>query len=241
MIHHMVAVSREKAISLGIKTFVKSSACKNGHYSYFLVCNYTCIECAKRTGKKSRFKDIEKTREKDRNRYNSMPEDKKAERNKKLYAASDKEAARKRSDKWKADNKEAAARHIRTYKDKHKKKIREYEKNRRKTDPDFRCMCQCRAMLRRTLEYSGQNKHLATFKALGYTNIELRMHLEKQFTKGMSWEKMGSEIEIDHIYPLSRMIKEGIKDPAIINALSNLMPRWSCENREKGDKVESLL
>jgi len=75
-----------------------------------------------------------------------------------------------------------------------------------------------------------------------YTVEELRIHLERQFVRGMSWENMG-EWEIDHIVPLASFGFSGQDDPAFARAwaLTNLRPLWREANRSKGAKVVSLL
>ena len=69
----------------------------------------------------------------------------------------------------------------------------------------------------------------------GYTYEQLKHHIESQFKEGMSWDNR-SEWHIDHIKPVSVFIKEGVTDPAIINALSNLQPLWAHENLSKSAK-----
>lgn len=51
----------------------------------------------------------------------------------------------------------------------------------------------------------------------------------------MNWSNRG-EWHLDHKKPVSRFIKQGITDPSIINALSNLQPLWAHENLSKGNK-----
>ena len=41
---------------------------------------------------------------------------------------------------------------------------------------------------------------------------------------------------IDHIKPIVQFAREGITDPKIINALSNLQPLWAEENLRKNAK-----
>lgn len=142
---------------------------------------------------------------------------------------------------WRSKNKDKLSAYSKKYKNENRDALNKAERDRRKNDPEFKCLRLCRDILRRTLASTGSKKNNRTFSLIGYTHDELKAHIERQFTKGMCWSKVGSEIEIDHIYPLSKMIKEGVKDPAIINALSNLIPRWKDENRKKGSKVESLL
>tara|TARA_R110000772_G_C13143657_1_gene424273 strand:+ start:139 stop:792 length:654 start_codon:yes stop_codon:yes gene_type:complete len=73
----------------------------------------------------------------------------------------------------------------------------------------------------------------------GYTAGQLKNHIEGQFTNGMAWDNR-NEWHIDHIKPVSAFIKEGITDPAIINALSNLQPLWAKDNLSKGAKYNEM-
>ncbi len=52
----MKAMSRKEALSLGLKTFFSGNLCKYEHNSLRSVYNGTCLECAKRIGKKSYVK-----------------------------------------------------------------------------------------------------------------------------------------------------------------------------------------
>ena len=73
----------------------------------------------------------------------------------------------------------------------------------------------------------------------GYTVTELKQRIESLWLDGMSWSNR-SEWHIDHIKPISLFIKEGITDPAIINALSNLQPLWAKDNLSKGAKYNEM-
>ena len=72
---------------------------------------------------------------------------------------------------------------------------------------------------------------------LDYTQQEFIHHIESQFKDGMSWEDR-SKWHIDHIYPVSQFLKDGITCVKTINALSNLQPLWAHENLSKGAKVD---
>lgn len=76
---------------------------------------------------------------------------------------------------------------------------------------------------------------------LGYTASELRAHIERQFTKGMSWDLVGPYIHIDHIRPVADFVRNGITDAKVVHALANLRPMWADENRAKRDKIEFLI
>jgi len=82
----------------------------------------------------------------------------------------------------------------------------------------------------------------STASLLGYTASELAAHLERQFTKGMSWENMG-EWHIDHIVPLASFNVTSGDDPEFRRAwaLTNLRPLWAAENLRKHARRETLL
>lgn len=77
---------------------------------------------------------------------------------------------------------------------------------------------------------------------LDYTVEELKVHLERQFTKRMSWDKFKQGlIHIDHIIPKSQF---NLSDPEEWKAcwsLSNLRPLWAKDNWVKSGKVLYLL
>ncbi|ELI5726094.1 hypothetical protein RRK80_004705 [Salmonella enterica] len=67
---------------------------------------------------------------------------------------------------------------------------------------------------------------------LGYTAADLKSHLEMMFDDGMTWDNYG-QWEIDHILSISSLLDMGETDAKIINALMNLQPLWSHDNRKK--------
>lgn len=93
----------------------------------------------------------------------------------------------------------------------------------------------CKNLLHKVLNLTGIKKASKTYAALGYTEKELIAHIEVMFKPGMSWEQRES-FHIDHIKPITLFVREGVTNPAIINALSNLQPLYPHENRSKGAK-----
>lgn len=87
----------------------------------------------------------------------------------------------------------------------------------------------------------GKN-HRASEAIVGWTMEELRIHLERQFVDGMSWDNMG-RWHIDHIVPLASFTITGPDDPELRRAwaLTNLRPLWSVKNIAKGARREFLL
>lgn len=88
----------------------------------------------------------------------------------------------------------------------------------------------------------GVKGHGRWFDLLDFTVEELRVHLERQFLKGMSWDNFG-EWHVDHIVPLASFVVSGPDDPELKRAwaLTNLRPIWGRDNMSKGAKVTTLL
>lgn len=77
---------------------------------------------------------------------------------------------------------------------------------------------------------------------LGYSMDELRVHLERQFLKGMGWHNRHLW-HIDHIRPLSSFTYTSLDDPQLREAwaLTNLRPVWAKDNMRKGPRRTHLL
>ena len=91
-----------------------------------------------------------------------------------------------------------------------------------------------RDLLNRLVKQIRYKKKNSTIVELGYSSIELKEHLEKLFTEGMSWNNYG-EWHIDHKFPLSKFAENTSAN--IINALSNLRPLWKEENLRKYNHI----
>ena len=77
-----------------------------------------------------------------------------------------------------------------------------------------------------------RGKH--TEAILGETFDNVRLHIEKQFKDGMSWDNFG-EWHIDHIIPLSS--GKNREEIVELNNYKNLQPLWAKENLQKGARV----
>lgn len=93
-----------------------------------------------------------------------------------------------------------------------------------------------KGMVRRVLTMARVRKDKKSETLLGYSKAQLRVHLESQFSPGMSWEVRES-FHIDHIIPVKWFLDHGISDPAVINALSNLQVLPPLANRKKNARL----
>lgn len=94
------------------------------------------------------------------------------------------------------------------------------------------------------LKHLTNRKTGSTEMLLGYSYEELRQHLEKLFTPGMTWSDLArGEIHIDHVVPLSRLCLTDVTHPLFKRAwgLENLQPLWAKDNQRKSNKLPKEL
>jgi hypothetical protein len=106
--------------------------------------------------------------------------------------------------------------------------------NYHKTKGDNKHVIAWRTVLNNTLKRLGTTKEGKTIDLLGYSAEDLKIHLEKLFVEGMSWENR-NKWHIDHIIPVSSFDKS--EKISIINSLDNLQPLWAEDNLKKYNKI----
>lgn len=117
------------------------------------------------------------------------------------------------------------------------------EKNRinyhkRKNDPLFAASLRVRMLIRDSLKKRSVKKSTTASDILGCSYNFFKLHIERQFTKGMCWERF-SEIHIDHITPLSSA--KTYQEVVALCHFTNLRPMWAKDNMKKNDKIEFLI
>ena len=117
------------------------------------------------------------------------------------------------------------------------RKLRDYKRNRIKTDINFRLAHNLRNRLRHAIK--NNQKVGSAVRDLGCSVQELKEHLENQFTEGMSWDNYGLYgWHIDHITPLASFNLEDREQFLQAANYTNLQPLWAEDNLRKGDKCE---
>lgn len=78
---------------------------------------------------------------------------------------------------------------------------------------------------------------------LGYSAEDLKAHLERGFTSGMTWENYGSAWHVDHCVPQSSFKFQAASDSEFQAcwALSNLRPLYALDNMRKSNKRVYLI
>lgn len=71
----------------------------------------------------------------------------------------------------------------------------------------------------------------------GTTSNEFRAHIERQFTRKMTWENHGKVWHLDHIMPLSKFDLNDRNQVLIACNWQNFQPLLARENLSKSDKI----
>ena len=114
------------------------------------------------------------------------------------------------------------------------KYFREYCKKRRLTEPLYKLKCNIRNLIRSSIIKKGYAKKSKTYVYLGCSYDEFKIHLERQFAKGMTWQNT-HRWHLDHIYPVSLAKDE--EELIKLNHYTNFQPLWAADNLKKGNKI----
>lgn len=156
--------------------------------------------------------------------------------------------------KWRVKNKAKIAEHGKEYYNNNKVKtakrnkkrysenkerileqIREYKTKKYKTDIRFKILQNLRGRINSVLH--GNNKSLRTMFLVGCEIDYLMYHIQKKFTKGMSWDNYGlGGWEMDHIKPCSKFDLSKKSEQLKCFNYTNIQPLWAEDNLKKGNK-----
>ena len=118
---------------------------------------------------------------------------------------------------------------IKKYLDNHKEIRKEQQRNYLK-NPCNKLKCYLRHRIYMALK--GNPKLETTTKLVGCSIKVLKSHLEKQFTKGMSWSNYGTW-HVDHIRPCASFDLSITENQKLCFNYNNLQPLWAEENLHK--------
>jgi hypothetical protein len=114
---------------------------------------------------------------------------------------------------------------------------KEYERKRKKSDPEFKIMKTLRSRLNNALKRQDSSKCKSTIELTGCSITFLKSYLEERFTCGMSWSNHG-EWHIDHIKPCCKFNLLDVNQQVECFHYTNLQPLWAIDNLKKGDKYD---
>jgi len=193
-----------------------------------------CKKCIK----EYRLANHEKIKKQNRDSYHKHNNDRK-ETMKSNYRRN-KETRKLQAQEYREKNKEYYREYFKQYRqtEKRKKYNNDWRRNEYHNNPAFKLNDKMAGGINRSLK--GSKNRISWEKLVGYSMLELKIHLEKQFTKGMTWEKyMNGEIHIDHIIPKSIFNITGPNSKGFKKAwaLENLRPMWAKDNMKKYNKL----
>ncbi len=115
----------------------------------------------------------------------------------------------------------------------HKMERNKYQRNKRKTNINFKIEGNLRKRIWNSL--NGFSKSNKTVNLLGCSIESLKQHLESQFKLGMSWSNYG-KWHIDHKIPCASFDLSKSSEQYKCFHYTNLQPLWAKENLIKGKK-----
>lgn len=158
-----------------------------------------------------------------------------------IYYRNNREKCEKASKDYRENNKEKCRAYHKDYRKKNKKKrgilANVWFKNQRKTNPKFKLNVNISSAIYKSLKGNKNGKHWENI--IGYTLNNLKQHLERLFTNGMTWDNYGEWV-IDHKMPISvfNFTRPEHEDFKKCWSLSNLQPLWAEDNLKKWAKLD---
>ena len=224
-----------------ISEFSKDLQNKDGH-------RHICKKCIKEYHIKNREKQLSRMKEYNiknkekrlsyQKEYHIKNREKEISRSKE-YNIKNKEKQKSYIKEYRINNREKKLSYQKEYYIKNKERKNEYQRNRRLNDSIYKLIGNVRSRLYKYLKIVGITKNKKTFDIVGCSPPELKEHISKKFTDGMSWDKMGKEIHIDHIIPLSSAKTE--EEIYKLCHYINLQPLWAEDNLKKNNNLHYLL
>jgi hypothetical protein len=212
--------------------------CTNAHYKEYYEANKDKAK-AYREANKDKIKEYREAN-KDKlkewgEKYRKTNKDKIREWKKEYYEAN-KDKVKDCVKEYREANKDKIKAYKEANKDKAKEYRKAYTKQRKKEDPLFKLRCNTSSLIYYSIKNKGYTKKSKTYQILGCTYEEFKIHLERQFTKGMTWENQG-EWHLDHIYPVSLAKDE--EELIKLNHYTNFQPLWAEDNLKKSNKIDN--
>lgn len=110
------------------------------------------------------------------------------------------------------------------------------------TDIPYRLKKRLRSRIAEVLRTIGRCKCDRSLRLIGCTAFELKAHIEKQFTEGMTWAKFGygqGKFQIDHIVPIAMFDLTDPNQQCKAFHYTNLQPLW-WEDHQAKTKIDQF-
>lgn len=119
-----------------------------------------------------------------------------------------------------------------------RKYFREWHGEKRRTVPHYNIRNRLCSRLWHAVAGQGGKKAYKTEELIGCTVDELRLHLERHFKEGMTWDKfLNGEIHIDHKLPCAAFDLTDPDQQKLCFHWTNLFPEWAAVNHSKSDRL----
>lgn len=123
------------------------------------------------------------------------------------------------------------------YRNRNREKVNSWRRSylaEKRKDPLWRMQAAVRSRISNAMK-RGCNKPMTTVEGLGCTYAQLKLHLEKQFQDGMTWDNYGRNgWHVDHVKPLAWFDLSDPRQFAAAMHYTNLQPLWGRLNESKG-------
>jgi endogenous inhibitor of DNA gyrase (YacG/DUF329 family) len=126
------------------------------------------------------------------------------------------------------------------YREKNRDRLNElaknWDRNKKKTTINYKLRCVLRSRISKFFKRVKKSKK--TSELIGCEYETVRLHIEKQFKDGMTWENHGTHgWHIDHIIPCASFDLTDPEQQKKCFHYTNIQPLWASENLSKGAKI----
>ena len=216
-------ISKADAKKQGLKRYFTAIPCKYGHVDFRAVSTGDCFEC--RRSRSREYSKTDKYKSYIINYRNTDQYKKSREKTVKKYLSSEKGYLTSRINSAKL-----------ALTDKARKYRSEYDKDRRIRDPQYKLTRNLRSLTYQYLKRKKGEKKDKFIDLIGCNLENLKIHLEKKFLHGMTWDNYG-EWHVDHIIPCAAFNLSIEEEQKRCFHFTNLQPLWAKDNLSKGGRT----
>ena len=159
----------------------------------------------------------------------------------KFYTKENRDQIKEYQKNYYLDNRDQIIENHKNYIKQNREKIRLYEKNRKKTDLNFKIACNLRSRTSSAFKSQNVRKTNKTFDLLGCSHSFFKNWIVYQLYGNMTLENYGSIWQIDHCIPTASFNLLDERDMKKCFNWINLRPMYSNENNSKNIKIDNRL
>jgi len=214
---------RREAIATGVKSYFTGKPCPKGHIAHRFTASSGCVICVKRAKRKWAESNPEKTKAYTKKYLPRVDKIKKRAYGK-IWDKKNPDKKRASCRKWSAKNMD--------------KVLVMRKRHYHKKSTTSKLAVRIRNRIRDSLKYGWKSQKSQVL--IGCTFEALKIHLERQFTKEMTWENYGIYWHVDHIRPCASYDLTVESEQLACFNFRNLRPLEKMENIRKGNRITLL-